>query len=103
MVAFPHKQGGTGAECSAGFQPAVSRIYNPRRVKIAGARYSDTQAECNSAIQRITNPRYKPWHYFPSQGAIFSAVQISSTGWRSRTTAAFLPFTRTSAAIEREL
>ena len=40
--------------------------------------------------------------YF-SHPAIFSPAQISRTGWRSRTSAACLPFTSTSAASERVL
>jgi hypothetical protein len=36
-------------------------------------------------------------------GAGFSPAQIFSTGWRSRTTALRLPFTKTSAASERVL
>jgi hypothetical protein len=44
---------------SADFQSAVSRIFNLGRVEISSARENSVgDAECNSAIQQITNLRY---------------------------------------------
>jgi hypothetical protein len=44
---------------SADFQSAVSRIFNPQRVKIVEVSEFLQPAECNSAIQQIENLRYR--------------------------------------------